>query len=149
MGLIVQGCHIIIWLQYQAYFRLCTLTCCVILAESLVHFLSVSTGRLQSCVCFCHTLGRLALKELYNLIYMPMIYANFLDQSVTVWFLLCHSLCTHYADCAENLLKYFVISCYCKLNGNNQLVYNVHSLIHLATWCFGSHYFISFWKLSG
>jgi len=61
----------------------------------------------------------------------PDLYANFLDLSVAVRLLLCHSSCIRYADFAENLLKYFV-SCFCKLYGKNQLVYNVHSLIHLA-----------------
>jgi len=61
----------------------------------------------------------------------PDVYANFLDLSVAVRLLLCQSLCLHYADYAEHLLKYFV-SCFCKLYGKNHLVYNVHSLIHLA-----------------
>ena len=41
----------------------------------------------------------------------PDLYANFLDVSVAVRLLLCHSSCIRYADYAENLLKYFV-SCF-------------------------------------
>jgi len=41
----------------------------------------------------------------------PDLYANFLDLSVAVRLLLCHSSRIRYADYAENLLKYFV-SCF-------------------------------------
>lgn len=71
--------------------------------------------------------GPVVMKEFL----LPEVYSNFLDLSVAVRLLLCPSLVEHYVDYAEKLLKYFVES-FVNLYEKNQLVYNVHSLIHLA-----------------
>jgi len=61
----------------------------------------------------------------------PKVYSNFLDLSVAVRLLLSPPLIERYVDYADKLLKYFVLS-FCRIYGNDQLVYNVHSLIHVA-----------------
>lgn len=60
----------------------------------------------------------------------PDMYSNFIDLSVAIRLLLSPSLCEKYLDFAAHLLKHFVDS-FGTLYGRNQLVYNVHSLIHL------------------
>ena len=57
-------------------------------------------------------------------------YSNFLNLSVAMRILLSPSLYNHYLLYTEQLLCYFV-STFGLLYGRNQLVYNVHSLIHL------------------
>ena len=58
-------------------------------------------------------------------------YVNFLDLSVAVRILLCQPLMKDFLEYAGQLLKYFVQS-FCTLYAEDQLVYNVHSLIHLV-----------------
>nr|XP_047141446.1 uncharacterized protein LOC124816339 [Hydra vulgaris] len=62
---------------------------------------------------------------------LPNHYQNFIDLSVAVRILLRSSLLKHYAGYAGQLLQYFVQT-FEELYGRDQLVYNVHSLIHLA-----------------
>ena len=59
------------------------------------------------------------------------LYTNFLDLSVAVRILLCPSLLPQFIDFAGNLLQYFVQNVG-ELYGKDQLVYNIHSLIHIA-----------------
>lgn len=59
------------------------------------------------------------------------LYSNFLDLSVAARILLSPGLIGNYIDFADQLLKYFVQSVG-SLYGGDQLVYNVHSLIHIA-----------------
>ena len=59
------------------------------------------------------------------------LYSHFMDLSVAMRILLSPRLCSYYLDFARKLLRYFV-STFAKLYGDNQLVYNVHSVIHLA-----------------
>jgi hypothetical protein len=58
-------------------------------------------------------------------------YSHFMDFSVAMRLLLSPQLCYQYLDYAEQLLQYFV-SCFGMLYGKDQMVYNVHSLIHLV-----------------
>ena len=58
------------------------------------------------------------------------MYSNFLDFSVAIRLLLSPNLVEQNLAYTEQLIKYFVAS-FAKLYGKNQLVYNVHSLIHL------------------
>ena len=58
------------------------------------------------------------------------LYKNFLLLFVAMYLLLCPSLCTAYCDYAQELLKHFVEH-FSALYGTDNLVYNVHSLIHL------------------
>ncbi|XP_065643787.1 uncharacterized protein LOC136075223 [Hydra vulgaris] len=60
------------------------------------------------------------------------VYSNFLDLSVAIRILLSPNLLSKNLDYAEQLLKYFVVT-FSKLYGENQLVYNIHSLIHLPS----------------
>lgn len=60
----------------------------------------------------------------------PEMYSNFLDLSVAIRILLSPDLYSHYLHYSEQLLCYF-FSTFGRLYGRNQLVYNVHSLIHL------------------
>ena len=60
------------------------------------------------------------------------IYSNFLDLSVAIRILLSPNLLSKNIAYAEQLLKYFVVT-FSKLYGENQLVYNIHSLIHLPS----------------
>nr|XP_047131573.1 uncharacterized protein LOC124810559 isoform X1 [Hydra vulgaris] len=71
--------------------------------------------------------GPVVLKGLLE----PKFYSNFLDLSVAIRILLCPILLKNYIGLARQLLTYFVQS-FGKLYGKDQLVYNVHSLIHLA-----------------
>jgi len=57
-------------------------------------------------------------------------YSNFLDLSVAMRLLLSPQLHQHYLSYSEQLLQYFV-SQFGSLYGKDQLVYNVHSLVHL------------------
>ena len=59
------------------------------------------------------------------------LYSNFLDLSVAIRILLSPTFCNQNLSNVEQLLKYFVVT-FAKLYGSNQLVYNVHSLIHLV-----------------
>ena len=60
----------------------------------------------------------------------PNLYLHFLNLSVTVRLLLTPNLNNNLIDYSSQLLKYFVNE-FGNLYGKNQLVYNVHSLIHL------------------
>lgn len=71
--------------------------------------------------------GPVVLKGLLS----PEMYSNFLDLSVAARILLSPGLHDTYLDYADQLLKYFV-QCFSSLYGEQQLVYNVHSLIHIA-----------------
>jgi len=59
------------------------------------------------------------------------MYSNFMALSVVMRLLLSPSLCEYYLQYSEQLLKYFVET-FSGLYGCSQLVYNVHSIIHLA-----------------
>jgi len=61
----------------------------------------------------------------------PEVYSNFLDLSVAIRILLTPDLVQCYVEYCSQLLKYFVES-FCNLYGKDQIVYNVHSLIHLC-----------------
>ena len=67
---------------------------------------------------------------LYNKI-PTELYSNFMLLSVGIHMLLNRNLCDHYADYAHQLLVSFVQH-YSQLFGTNQVVYNVHTLVHLA-----------------
>ncbi len=71
--------------------------------------------------------GPVVLKGLLS----PDAYSNFLDLSIAVRILLSPGHLEFYLDFADQLLKYFVQT-FCNLYGKDQLVYNIHSLIHLA-----------------
>ena len=58
-------------------------------------------------------------------------YLNFLALSVGIRILLSPNLLGDYVAYAEQLLHYFASS-YCVFYGRDQMVYNVHSIIHLA-----------------
>ena len=60
------------------------------------------------------------------------IYSNFLDLSVAIQILLSPNLLSKNIAYAEQFLKYFVVT-FSKLYGENQLVYNIHFLIHLPS----------------
>jgi hypothetical protein len=70
--------------------------------------------------------GPIALKSILSTKY----YNNFLSLSVAMTILLSPDLCL-YISYANDLLRYFVKN-FGKLYGENQLVYNVHCLTHLA-----------------
>jgi hypothetical protein len=59
------------------------------------------------------------------------LYFHVMDLSVAMRILLSPRLCKYYLDFARHLLRYFV-SKFGTHYGDNQLVYNVHSVIHLA-----------------
>ena len=59
------------------------------------------------------------------------VYSHFMCLSVAMRILLSDSLCVQYCDYAKRLLVYFVDNC-SVVYGRIMLVYNVHSLIHLA-----------------
>lgn len=59
------------------------------------------------------------------------VYKNFLVLSVAIRILLSPDLCSDYCDYAEKLLKFFVTN-FAKIYGSEFLVYNTHSLTHLA-----------------
>ena len=59
------------------------------------------------------------------------LYLNFLCLSISITFLLSPSLCSQYCDYAEELLVVFVQN-FARFYGEDELVYNVHSLIHLV-----------------
>ena len=58
-------------------------------------------------------------------------YKNFMLLSVAMRILLSPALCSKYCDYADKLLKCYVNN-YAKIYGPEQVVYNTHSLIHLA-----------------
>ena len=58
------------------------------------------------------------------------LYEHFLALSVAIRILLTQELLGHYLQYAQDLLKYFVGS-FGEIYGEDQLVYNVHSLIHI------------------
>jgi len=71
--------------------------------------------------------GPVALKGL-----LPShMYSNFLALSVSIFICLSPTLCVLYTDYVEKLLKFFVAD-YSAVYGPNQVVYNVHCLVHLA-----------------
>ncbi|XP_065650340.1 uncharacterized protein LOC136078495 [Hydra vulgaris] len=72
-------------------------------------------------------IGPVVLKRFLS----PQCYNNFLDLSVAVRILLCSSLLENFADYAGQLLRYF-IQTFGELYGKDQLVYNIHSLLHIA-----------------
>lgn len=59
------------------------------------------------------------------------LYKNFWSLSVAMRILLSPSLLQHYADYAGQLLKYFV-EIFADIYGEEQIVYNVHSVIHIV-----------------
>lgn len=59
------------------------------------------------------------------------MYSNFLALSVSIFICLSPTLCVLYTDYVEKLLKFFVAD-YSAVYGPNQVVYNVHCLVHLA-----------------
>ena len=61
----------------------------------------------------------------------PAMYKNFLYLSISIRILLKNDSSTEWYDYAENLFKCFVQGIP-KIYGNEQLAYNVHSLIHLT-----------------
>jgi len=61
----------------------------------------------------------------------PEVYSNFLDLSVSIRILLSPHLIEHYLEYSNQLLRYFVKT-FCSLYGKEQLVYNIHSLVHLC-----------------
>ena len=58
-------------------------------------------------------------------------YKHFLLLLCAMKVLLCTELCAKYNDVANTMLRKYVQD-YCKLYGRDNIVYNVHSLIHLA-----------------
>ncbi|XP_065650129.1 uncharacterized protein LOC136078356 [Hydra vulgaris] len=65
-----------------------------------------------------------------------LMYQNFLTLSIAMILLLCprYAACEHYRDYAEKLMINFVQN-FRIIYGDNQLVYNVHTLIHLVQDC--------------
>ncbi|XP_056449900.1 uncharacterized protein LOC130385424 [Gadus chalcogrammus] len=59
------------------------------------------------------------------------MYKNFMLLSVAMRILLSPALCSEYCDYADKLLKCYVQN-FAKIYGPDQVVYNTHSLIHLA-----------------
>ncbi len=59
------------------------------------------------------------------------MYKNFMLLSIAVRILLSPALCSEYCDYADKLLKCYVQN-FTKIYGPDQVVYNTHSLIHLA-----------------
>ena len=59
------------------------------------------------------------------------MYKHFLYLSIAIRILLSSSLIQYYTDYAGQLLQYFV-QIFSDIYGKDQIVYNVHSLIHLA-----------------
>ena len=59
------------------------------------------------------------------------LYKNFMLLSIAMRILLSPALCSDYCDYADKLLKCYVQN-FAKLYGPEQVVYNTHSLIHLA-----------------
>lgn len=59
------------------------------------------------------------------------VYANFLDLAVAVRLLLSPTILKHYLSFAQELLRYFVDT-FSIIYGQDQLVYNMHSVIHLT-----------------
>lgn len=54
-----------------------------------------------------------------------------MNLSIAMYLMLCPALCKYYCDYADALMKHFV-SEFEQLYGGDELVYNVHSLTHLA-----------------
>lgn len=71
--------------------------------------------------------GLVALKSVLE----TKFYNNFLNLSVAMFTLSSPKLVKHYADYSESLLRYFVEECK-ELYGKEFIVYNVHSVIHIA-----------------
>jgi len=59
------------------------------------------------------------------------LYKNFMVLSIAMRILLSPALCSAYCDYADKLLKCYVTN-FSKIYGPEQVVYNTHSLIHLA-----------------
>lgn len=59
------------------------------------------------------------------------LYNNFLSLSISIYLMLSPTLCAHYCDYADNLIGYFLEQ-FRTLYGVEEMVYNVHSLCHLA-----------------
>lgn len=59
------------------------------------------------------------------------LYNNFLSLSISIYLMLSPTLFAHYCDYADNLIKYFLEQ-FRSLYGVEEMVYNVHSLCHLA-----------------
>ncbi|XP_051810930.1 uncharacterized protein LOC127535934 [Acanthochromis polyacanthus] len=71
--------------------------------------------------------GRVILKG-----HLPArLYKNFMLLSIAIRILLSPALCYKYCDYADKLLKCYVTN-FAKIYGTEHLVYNTHSLIHLA-----------------
>jgi len=71
--------------------------------------------------------GKLVLKEILN----EDLYENFLTLSVAISILVSPSLVEAYHGYANELLEHFVLRCK-ELYGEEFLVYNVHSMIHMS-----------------
>lgn len=94
------------------------------LCESQGHSLNWITGKLKSFGSFSFTL---VLKDI-----LPApLYNNFLSLSISIYLMLPPTLCTHHCGYADILIGYF-LEHFRTLNGVEGMVYNVHSLCHLA-----------------
>ncbi|XP_076313124.1 uncharacterized protein LOC143226245 [Tachypleus tridentatus] len=58
-------------------------------------------------------------------------YKNFVLLSVSMYILTSPRLCTHYVDYVRELLVFFVRE-YTQIYGHQEVIYNVHGLVHLA-----------------
>ena len=61
---------------------------------------------------------------------MPL-YVNFLTLSISIYLMLSSTLCAHYCNYADKLIRYFLEQ-FRTLYGVEEMVYNVHCLCHLA-----------------
>lgn len=89
--------------------------------------LEVKQWKATECRSFLLYSGPVVLK--YNI--SQDMYSNFLRLSIAMRILLCPSLLEPYLDYAEKLLLAFVKS-FAQIYGSSELIYNVHSLIHLV-----------------
>ena len=92
--------------------------------RSLAH---VDTWKATECRQFLIYTGPIVLKK-----FLPAsFYSNFLNFSVAMYLMLCPALCNYYCDFAGDLINHFLIE-FEPLYGIDELIYNVHNLIHLA-----------------
>lgn len=59
------------------------------------------------------------------------LYNNFLSLSISIYLMLSPTLCAHYCDYADDLIRYFLEQ-FGNLYGIEEMVYNFYSLCHLA-----------------
>lgn len=71
--------------------------------------------------------GPVVLKDVFP----APLYNNFLSLPISIYLMLSPALCAHYCDYADNLIGYFLEQLR-TLYGVEEMVYNVHSLCHLA-----------------